>query len=151
LSGNEKERTVTVVDPEDPIISPKPEDQIIKCEDYSVYEMPELHCEDNCGATTMTRTVSTHPGTCDTEYTLEVYWLCTDSHGRTDDWTFILEITDNTEPDFNIYALEVTAPCDDVPVAPYPGGTDNCDEVTVDFHEDQDYFEFALVPTTYSK
>jgi hypothetical protein len=139
-----KDRTVHIIDSHDPIIYPKPPSQVIPCDVFSAYVMPEPHCEDNCGAATLTRDIVTTPGTCDSEYELEVTWTCIDQHDREDNHTMIITVTDNEAPVLNTHDRKVTVPCDDLLPTASVTASDNCDVVTVDFDEVTTWPDYVL-------
>jgi hypothetical protein len=139
-----KVRTITVEDTIDPVISPRPPSQVIPCNQYSAYEMPEPHCDDNCGIATIDRVVTTLLGTCESEYDLEVVWSCVDQHSNSNEHTMVISVVDNESPVIDVKGFEIEAPCDDVPPAPTGTASDNCDYVTVDYSENAEYPEYIL-------
>lgn len=136
---NSKERTVTVIDPQDPVIFPRPPNRVIPCESFNEYVIPTVHCEDNCGVPDLQRTVVTIDGTCDSEYTVVVTWTCTDPHDNVVSHEMRVSVVDNEAPTISDYSTERTVPCIDVPPAPTAVASDNCEEVEVIFNEHKNW------------
>lgn len=140
---NSKERTVTVIDPADPVIVPRPPSRVIPCEDYGDFEIPTVKCEDNCGTPDLQRTVLRIDGTCDSEYTIVVTWTCTDPHDNVATHEMSIDVVDNEGPTISDYSTERTVPCIDVPPAPTAVASDNCEEVQVLFNENKHWPEYS--------
>jgi hypothetical protein len=130
-SGNtaEHSQTIWVVDTEPPVLSRYPGDMTVECDCDTFPQAPTIIALDNCDAETSVSFEETRTdGTCEDSYTITRTWTATDSNGNSVTHTQIVEVYDESDPEFPFQPADSEAECDAVADAPANEARDNCDD-----------------------
>ncbi len=126
--GNTTTASVNVIftDDEAPVFTSTPEDGTFSCDDVPTAESANIEYSDSCGAVSVAYDEETTDGDCPNSYTIIRQWTITDDCGNTAEWTWTLNIEDNTPPVLFGVPEDETINCGEEVGEAVVVGVDNC-------------------------
>ncbi|MDA0729103.1 MAG: T9SS type A sorting domain-containing protein, partial [Bacteroidetes bacterium] len=126
-------QTITIVDTTAPSFNEElPADMTVDC---THPDAAVLTASDNCQDVSVNFEETIAEGSCPNQYTVTRTWSVSDDCGNSASHTQVIEVVDNTAPEFTFVPSDYTAECDEELVFDDASATDNCGSVTVTVDE----------------
>ena len=126
-------QTITIVDTTAPSFNEElPADMTVDC---THPDAAVLTASDNCQDVSVNFEETIDEGSCPNQYTVTRTWSVSDDCGNSASHTQVIEVVDNTAPEFTFVPSDYTAECDEELVFDDASATDNCGSVTVTVDE----------------
>jgi hypothetical protein len=141
--GNTAQHTqlIQIVDYETPVFEDLPTDVMVECQ--NVPEMEFLEVVDNCSVPSVMMVEHTLEGECSGTYTLVRTWTAIDACGNSTEVVQIIDVIDETAPEFSQFPADTTVTCAEIPEVPELLALDACGE-SIDFDFTEDYIGNAI-------
>ncbi len=126
--GNSAQHTqfIYIVDEEAPVFEIVPTDLVVECQDIPAMEFLEVY--DNCSVPSVMMVEHTLEGNCPGTYSLVRTWTAMDACGNTAEVVQIIDVIDETAPEFSELPSDTTVTCAEIPEVPELLALDGCGE-----------------------